>query len=136
MAFIKKFSLVVVLVLIAGCAGGSLKPTVTANSDARKTCPVAEGTVIQIIDVIIEGNIEVVQGVGAGVGGYAGHEAAGDNEIAQVLGAVVGAAAGDIAGRTAFNNHGQELIVVIGTTTYSIIQETDNRATFIVGDDV
>lgn len=137
----KLFATLLMAASTSACAGGSLKPTVPDSGDARKACPVAEGTVIQVTDVTIEGNIEAAQAVGAGIGGYAGNRATKkENELVQiaatVAGAVVGSMAGDAAGKTALNKDGQELIVVINGKAHSIIQQTDGRASFVVGDDV
>lgn len=120
--------------------GGSDKPTVPSGGDARKACPTTQGTVLATTDVIIQGNVQAAQGVGAAVGGYAGHEAAGDNDIAKVLGAVAGAAlgtyTGDAVGNATLNKSGQELVVLIGNTSYTILQETDSRMSFSTGDTV
>lgn len=128
----------------AGCAatpvGGSDKPTVPSSGDTRKACPTTTGVVINVQDVIIQGNVEAAQGVGAAIGGYAGHEAAGDNDVARVFGAVAGAAvgtyAGNAVGNATLNKSGQELIVLIGDTSYTILQETDGRMGFSSGDTV
>ena len=120
--------------------GGSDKPTVPNSGDTRKACPTTTGLVINVTEVTIQGNVEAAQGVGAAVGGYAGHEAAGDNDIAKVLGAVAGAAvgtyAGNAVGNATLNKSGQELIVLIGSTSYTILQETDGRMDFSSGDTV
>lgn len=128
----------------AGCAatpvGGSDKPTVPNSGDARKACPTTTGVVINVTEVTIQGNVEAAQGVGAAIGGYAGHEAAGNNDVAKVFGAVAGAAvgtyAGNAVGNATLNKPGQELIVLIGDTSYTILQETDSRMGFGVGDTV
>lgn len=129
------------LLLSSGCAGGSLKPTVADKSDARKGCPVTEGTVIQVTDVTIEGNTEAAQGIGAAIGGYAGNRAVKDeSELVSIAATVAGAAVGSVAGnavaKNSLNKDGQELIVVIDGSAHSIIQETDGRAQFAVGDSV
>lgn len=120
--------------------GGSDKPTVPNSGDARKACSTTTGVVINVTEVTIQGNVEAAQGVGAAIGGYAGHEAAGDNDIAKVFGAVAGAAvgtyAGNAVGNAALNKPGQELIVLIGDTSYTILQETDGRMGFSSGDTV
>ena len=128
----------------AGCAatpvGGSDKPTVPSSGDTRKACPTTTGVIINVTDVTIQGNVEAAQGVGAAIGGYAGHEAAGDNDVAKVFGAVAGAAigtyAGNAVGNATLNKTGQELIVLIGDTSYTILQETDGRMGFSSGDTV
>lgn len=120
--------------------GGSDKPTVPNSGDTRKACPTTTGVVINVQDVTIQGNVEAAQGVGAAIGGYAGHEAAGDNDVAKVFGAVAGAAvgtyAGNAMGNATLNKSGQELIVLVGGTSYTILQETDSRMGFSSGDTV
>lgn len=138
----KKLTLTLLIALsTTACAGGSLKPTVSDRSDARKACPVAEGNIIQVTDVTIEGNIEAAQGAGAAVGGYAGTRAVKDKDeltklLAGLTGAVAGSVVADVAGRATLNKDGQEIVVVIGGKAYSIIQQTDDRIAFSAGDDV
>lgn len=128
----------------AGCAatpvGGSDRPTVPSSGDTRKACPTTTGVIINVTEVTIQGNVEAAQGVGAAIGGYAGHEAAGDNDVAKVFGAVAGAAigtyAGNAVGNATLNKSGQELIVLVGDTSYTILQETDGRMGFSSGDTV
>ena len=61
-----------------------------------------------------------------------------DGKFAKVFGAVAGAAigtiAGDVVGKSALNKSGQELIVVINSKTYTVLQETDSRMEFKTGD--
>jgi outer membrane lipoprotein SlyB len=129
---------------VPGCAGtpvgGSDKPTVPNSGDARKACPTTTGVVINVTEVTIQGNVEAAQGVGAAIGGYAGHEAAGDNDVAKVFGAVAGAAvgtyAGNAVGNATLNKSGQELVILVGDTSYTILQETDVRMGFSSGDTV
>ena len=142
------FKKLILLMLVAStstaCAGtpvgGSDKPTVPNSGDARKACPTTTGVVLNVTDVTIQGNVETAQGVGDAVGGYAGHEAAGDNDVAKVFGAVAGAAAGtyigNAVGNAALNKPGQELVVLVGSVSYTILQETDGRMGFSSGDTV
>jgi outer membrane lipoprotein SlyB len=92
-------------------------------------------------EVTIEGNTEMAQGMGAAVGGYAGNRSAkNESELveiaATVAGAAVGNMAGDVASKTIMSTPGTELMVYIDGTTHSIVQETDVRQPYAVGDDV
>ena len=132
---------VIVSVLIAGCAGGSQKPTVPSRDDGRKACPTSEGTIIDMTEVTIEGPTEIAQGTGAAFGGYVGNRAAkNESDVVEALatgvGAVVGSMAGDAASKTVMSRDGVELMVHISGTTYSIIQEWDQRQPYLVGQDV
>ena len=127
--------------IISGCAGGSLKPTVPSKEDGRRACPTSVGTIIDIQEVTIEGNTEMAQGMGAAVGAYAGNRAAkNESELveiaATVAGAAVGNMAGDVTSKTILSKPGTELLVYIDGTTHSIVQETDVRQPYAVGDDV
>jgi outer membrane lipoprotein SlyB len=127
--------------ILTACAGGSLKPTVPGQSDGRKACPTTEGTIIDIIDVTIEGPTEIAQGTGAAFGAYVGNRAAKDESdvveaLATGIGAVAGSMAGDAASKTVMSRAGVELMVYVGGTTHSIVQETDARQPYGVGDDV
>lgn len=130
-------------IIIAGCAGGSLKPTVPSNKDARRACPTDMGTIIDLTDVTIEGATEIAQGTGAAFGAYVGNRAA-QNEsevteaIATGVAAVAGSMAGDLAGKTVLSRAGVELMVLIPSrgSTYSIIQESDINQPFEIGQDV
>lgn len=132
---------VCVSLLISGCAGGSQKPTVPSRDDGRKACPTAEGTIIDLTEVTIEGPTEIAQGTGAAFGGYVGNRAAKDESdvveaLATGVGAVVGSMAGDAAAKTVMSRAGVELMVYVNGTTYSIVQESDNRQPYAVGQDV
>src|SRR6056300_16764 len=132
----KYIILVLAIITSSACAGspvgGSDKPTVPRGGDARKACPTVQGTVLEVTDVIIDGNVTAAQGVGAGLGGYAGNRAARkESELVQisatVAGAAVGTIAGDAVGKSALNKPGQELVVLVNGNSYSVLQETDGR---------
>lgn len=128
-------------IIIAGCAGGSLKPTVPSSKDGRQACPTKQGTIIDITEVTLEGPTEITQGAGAAFGGYVGNRAAqNESEVVEALatgvGAVVGSVAGDMASKTVMSKPGVELMVHISGTTYSILQETDVNQPYAVGQDV
>ena len=130
-----------ICILIAGCAGGSQKPTVPSRDDGRKACPTAEGTIIDIVEVTIEGPTEIAQGTGAAFGGYIGNRAAKDESdvveaIATGAGAVLGSMAGDAAAKNIMSRDGVELMVFVNGVTHSIVQESDNRQPYAVGDNV
>ena len=126
---------------IAGCAGGSQKPTVPSRDDGRRACPTAEGTIIDMIHVTIEGPTEIAQGTGAAFGGYIGNRAAKDESdvveaLATGIGVVAGSMAGDAAAKTVMSRDGVELMVYVNGVTHSIIQEWDKRQPYLVGQDV
>ena len=132
---------IAVSLVISGCAGGSLKPTVPSQSDGRKACPTSEGTIIDIIDVTIEGNTEVAQGAGAALGGYTANRAAKNESevveiVATVAGAAVGSVAGDMVSKNVLSRDGQELMVYVNGVTHSIVQESDINQPYSVGQDV
>ena len=126
---------------IAGCAGGSQKPTVPSRDDGRRACPTAEGTIIDMVEVTIEGPTEIAQGTGAAFGGYVGNRAAkNESDVVEALatgvGVVVGSMAGDAAAKNVMTREGVELMVHIQGTTYSIVQESDVNQPYQVGQDV
>lgn len=128
-------------ILITGCAGGSLKPTVPSKDDGRKACPTYEGTINDVVEVTIEGLTEVAQGAGAAFGGYVGNRSAkNESDVVEALatgvGVAVGSMAGDVASKTVMSRDGVELMVHIKGTTYSIVQEQDVNQPFVVGQDV
>lgn len=130
-----------ICLILSACAGGSLKPTVPGQSDGRKACPTSEGTIIDIIDVTIEGNTEVAQGAGAALGGYTANRAAKNESevveiVATVAGAAVGSIAGDMVSKNVLSRDGQELMVYVNGVTHSIVQESDINQPYSVGQDV
>ena len=138
---VRLFALCCACVLIVGCAGGSQKPTVPSRDDGRRACPTAEGVIIDLVEVTIEGPTEIAQGTGAAFGGYIGNRAAKDESdvveaLATGLGVVAGSMAGDAAAKTVMSRDGVELMVYVNGVTHSIIQETDLRQPFAVGQDV
>jgi len=132
---------VLIISLITGCAGGSLKPTVPDSGDARSTCPVQEAVVLDLVNVTIERNVEAAQAGGAALGGYIGNRALkNESELEQVLGTVVGTAAGSAVGNAvgtrALNRDGVELILQVNGSAVSVVQELDPDVTFYKGDTV
>jgi outer membrane lipoprotein SlyB len=130
-----------ICLILSACAGGSLKPTVPGQADGRKACPTSEGTIIDIIDVTIEGNTEVAQGAGAAIGGYTANRAAKNESevveiVATVAGAAVGSMAGDMVSKNVLSRDGQELMVYVNGVTHSIVQESDINQPYSVGQDV
>ncbi len=130
-----------ICLILSACAGGSQKPTVPSRDDGRRACPTSEGTIIDIIDVTIEGNTEVAQGAGAALGGYTANRAAKNESevveiIATVAGAAVGSMAGDMVSKNVMARNGVELMVYVEGVTHSIIQESDVNQPYSVGQDV
>lgn len=127
--------------LLAGCAGGSLKPTVPESGDARSTCEATKGTIVDLLNVNIERNLEMAQAGGAALGGYIANEATEDsNDIAQavatVAGAATGSALGNMIGENFINRDGIELLVEVNGNVISVVQEVDPTVTFYKGDPV
>jgi len=130
-----------ICILIAGCAGGSQKPTVPSRDDGRRACPTAEGTIIDMTEVTIEGPTEIAQGTGAALGAYTANRAAkNESEVVEIIataaGAAVGSVAGDMVSKNVLSRDGVELMVYVKGTTYSIVQEWDSNQPYLVGQDV
>lgn len=130
-----------ICILIAGCAGGSQKPTVPSRDDGRKACPTAEGTIIDLVEVTIEGPTEIAQGTGAALGAYTANRAAkNESEVVEIIataaGAAVGSVAGDMASKNILSRDGVELMVYVNGVTHSIVQESDVNQPYAVGQDV
>ena len=138
---VRLFATIAICLIFTACAGGSLKPTVPGQSDGRRACPTSEGTIIDIIDVTIEGNTQVAQGAGAALGGYTANRAARNESevveiVATVAGAAVGSMAGDLVSKNVLSRDGQELMVFVDGVTHSIVQESDVNQPYAVGQDV
>ena len=138
---VRLFALCCACVLIVGCAGSSQKPTVPSRDDGRRACPTAEGTIIDLVEVTIEGPTEIAQGPGAALGAYTANRAAkNESEVVEIIataaGAAVGSVAGDITSKNILSRDGVELMVYVNGVTHSIIQESDINQPFKVGQDV
>ena len=138
---VRLFALCCACVLIVGCAGSSQKPTVPSRDDGRRACPTAEGTIIDMVEVTIEGPTEIAQGTGAALGAYTANRAAkNESEVVEIIataaGAAVGSVAGDMASKNILSRDGVELMVYVNGVTHSIIQESDINQPYAVGQDV
>ena len=138
---VRSITTIGICLILSACAGGSLKPTVPSRDDGRRACPTSEGTIIDMVEVTIEGPTEIAQGAGAAFGGYVGNRAAKDeSEVVEALatgvGAVIGSMAGDAASKNVMSKNGVELMVHVKGTTYSIVQESDVNQPYAVGQDV
>ena len=138
---VRLFSSICLSLLLVGCAGGSQKPTVPKRDDGRRACPTAEGTIIDLVEVTIEGPTEIAQGTGAALGAYTANRAAkNESEVVEIIataaGAAVGSVAGDMASKNILSRDGVELMVYVNGVTHSIIQESDINQPFKVGQDV
>lgn len=133
--------LILLSFLLTGCVGGSLKPTVPDSGDARNTCDVSSGVIIDLVNVNIERNIEAAQTGGAVLGGYIANEATNNSNditqaVATVAGAAGGSALGNLLGQQMLNRDGVELLVDVNGSVVSIIQQDDASVTFQKGDAV
>ena len=122
--------------LITGCTSTQNSPNVVDGS----TCPVQQGTVLDVQSVTIERNTETAQAIGAGVGGYVANNATrARGEVTRVLATAAGVAAGAVIGDKVADAtqdlSGVELIVQLDRGTHSIIQQS-TRYNFQSGDAV
>ena len=84
---VRSITTIGICLILSACAGGSLKPTVPSRDDGRRACPTSEGTIIDMVEVTIEGPTEIAQGAGAAFGGYVGNRAAKDeSEVVEASG--------------------------------------------------
>lgn len=137
----KTFVLLLAIVM-SGCAGGSLKPTDVNRNETRQAQQVRQGTVLDVYEITIKGNTTAAQGVGAGLGGYAANRAVKDsNELTKVAATAVGVLVGSVVGNTlsdvALDKPGVSLIIKLDNGgTLAVTQQSDNRVRFTPGERV
>ena len=112
---------------LISCSNMSLTPEVVRKSDAQKQQYVVIGTIIDLNDVVIEGERETGAAAGALIGGSVGKEVTDsepESDIATVVGGLLGSAIGAEIGSNLTKKEGIEILVETnGGRMVSIIQE-------------
>ena len=112
---------------VFSCSNMSLAPEVVRKSDAQKQQYVTIGTIIDVTNVVIEGDREVGSAAGAVIGAATGKnvtESEPESDIAAIIGGLVGSAAGAEIGSKLTKKDGVELLIETnGGRMVSIIQE-------------
>ena len=112
---------------LISCSNMSLTPEVVRKSDAQKQQYVVIGTIIDLNDVVIEGERETGAAAGALIGGAAGKEVTDsepESNIAAVIGGLLGSAVGAEIGSNLTKKEGIEILIETnGGRMVSIIQE-------------
>ena len=112
---------------LISCSNMSLTPEVVRKSDAQKQQYVVIGTIIDLNDVVIEGERETGAAAGALIGGSVGKEVTDsepESDIATVVGGLLGSAVGAEIGSNLTKKEGIEILIETnGGRMVSIIQE-------------
>ncbi len=112
---------------LISCSNMSLTPEVVRKSDAQKQQYVVIGTIIDLNDVVIEGERETGAAAGALIGGSVGKEVTDsepESDIATVVGGLLGSAIGAEIGSNLTKKEGIEILIETnGGRMVSIIQE-------------
>ena len=112
---------------VFSCSNMSLAPEVVRKSDAQKQQYVTIGTIIDVTNVVIEGDREVGSAGGAVSSVAAGKnvtESEPESDIAAIIGGLVGSAVGAEIGSKLTKKDGVELLIETnGGRMVSIIQE-------------
>lgn len=112
---------------VFSCSNMSLAPEVVRKSDAQKQQYVTIGTIIDVTNVVIEGDREVGSAAGAVIGAATGKnvtESEPESDIAAIIGGLVGSAVGAEIGSKLTKKDGVELLIETnGGRMISIIQE-------------
>ena len=112
---------------LISCSNMSLTPEVVRKSDAQKQQYVVIGTIIDLNDVVIEGERETGAATGALIGGSVGKEVTDsepESDIATVVGGLLGSAIGAEIGSNLTKKEGIEILIETnGGRMVSIIQE-------------
>ena len=113
--------------IMMSCSNMSLAPEVVRKSDAQKQQYVTIGTIIDVTNVVIEGDREAGSAVGAVIGVATGKnvtESEPESDIAAIIGGLVGSAVGSEIGSKLTKKDGVELLIETnGGRMVSIIQE-------------
>ena len=109
------------------CSNMSLAPEVVRKSDAQKQQYVTIGTIIDVTNVVIEGDREAGSAAGAVIGAATGKnvtESEPESDIAAIIGCLVGSAVVAEIGSKLTKKDGVELLIETnGGRIVSIIQE-------------
>ena len=112
---------------VFSCSNMSLAPEVVRKSDAQKQQYVTIGTIIDVTNVVIEGDREAGSAAGALIGAATGKnvtESEPESDIAAIIGGLVGSAVGAEIGSKLTKKDGVELLIETnGGRMVSIIQE-------------
>ena len=112
---------------LISCSNMSLAPEVVRKSDAQKQQYVVIGTIVDLTDVVIEGDRETRAAAGALIGGAAGKsttDSEPESNIASVIGGLVGSAVGAEIASNLTKKEGIEILIETnGGRMVSIIQE-------------
>ena len=112
---------------LISCSNMSLTPEVVRKSDVQKQQYVVIGTIVDLNDVVIEGDRETGAAAGALIGGSVGKEVTDsepESDIATVVGGLLGSAIGAEIGSNLTKKEGIEILIETnGGRMVSIIQE-------------
>ena len=112
---------------LISCSNMSLTPEVVRKSDVQKQQYVVIGTIVDLNDVVIEGERETGAAAGALIGGTVGKEVTDsepESDIATVVGGLLGSAIGAEIGSNLTKKEGIEILIETnGGRMVSIIQE-------------
>lgn len=119
---------------IVSCSNMSLAPEVVRKSDAQKQQYVTIGTIIDVRNVVIEGDREAGSAAGALIGASAGKnvtDSEPESDIAAIIGGLAGSAVGAEIGSKLTRKDGVELLIETnGGRMVSIIQEVGKYSYF------
>ena len=112
---------------LISCSNMSLAPEVVRKSDAQKEQYVVIGTIVDLNNVVIEGDRETGAAAGALIGGAVGKEVTDsepESNIAAVIGGLLGSAVGAEIGSNLTKKEGIEILIETNSgRMVSIIQE-------------
>ncbi len=112
---------------LISCSNMSLAPEVVRKSDAQKEQYVVIGTIIDLNNVVIEGDRETGAAAGALIGGAVGKEVTDsepESDVAAVIGGLLGSAVGAEIGSNLTKKEGIEILIETNSgRMVSIIQE-------------
>jgi len=134
---IKITNLIIILVLLSGCAYSSLQPETYSRDAAQEMRNVLYGEVVKVKTVNIEGDLKSGSLVGGVVGAAAGSGVS-DGEIESSIGATLGAAVGSAVGsklsQKITKKEGVQLTINLDDNrTVSVVQEVGEYQ-FKIGD--